>query len=83
MLDGMTETQKNKLSEEIKLRRFIKKKTQKDCANALKISIPTYKDLEDNPNKLDLGKAFVLSKLLDWNIFEFFLENILHIAIKK
>jgi transcriptional regulator with XRE-family HTH domain len=81
--DRMTETQKNVLSEEIKLQRFLKKKTQEECANALNMSIPTYKNYEDNPNKLDVEQALVLAKFLDWNIFEFFLKEILQNAIKE
>ena len=72
-----------KLSEEIKMQRFKKNKSQNDCANLLEISIPTYRDLEYNPNKLSFEQAFRLSEFLDWNIFEFFLNTILQNAIKN
>ncbi len=81
MLEGMTELQKNRLSEEIKYHRYLKKKTEEECANAIKVSIPTYKRLEDNPNEIDLNDAFILSEVLDWNMIEFFLKTILHNAI--
>lgn len=77
----MNEEQIKKLSEELRLKRFVKKKSQEDCAKLLNISIPTYRDLEYNPNKLDLAQAYLLSEYLDWNIFEFFLDNILQSAI--
>lgn len=70
------------LSEELKVQRFRKNKTQEECANLLGISIPTYRELEYNPNKLELDQALKLSEFLDWNIFEFFLNNILQNAIK-
>ena len=44
----MREEEKIMLSEQIKLVRFKRKKTQEDCAKALNISIPTYKNIEDN-----------------------------------
>lgn len=71
------------LSEAIKLERFKKKKSQEDCANVLGISIPTYRDYEYNPNKLNLDQALILSDFLDWNLIEFFLTSILQNAIKE
>lgn len=71
------------LSEELKLRRFKEKKSQEDCASVLGISIPTYRDLEYNPNKMDLSQAYILGEYLHWNIFEFFLNNILQNAISN
>ena len=41
----MREEEKIMLSEQIKLVRFKRKKTQEDCAKALNISIPTYKNI--------------------------------------
>ena len=78
----MTEKEIQQLSEEIKLQRFKQKKSQDDCAKILNISIPTYRDLEYNPNKMDLEQALKLSIFLEWNLFEFFLDNILQNAIK-
>ncbi len=78
----MTDNQIKKLSEEIKLQRFLKKKTQEECSVALGISIPTYKNYEDNPNKLNVEQAFILSSFLEWNMFDFFLKSILQNAIK-
>lgn len=79
----MTQTEILALSEEIKLQRFKKKKSQDDCARYLDISIPTYRDIEYNPNKLSLEQALKLSDLLEWNLFEFFLQYILQNAIKE
>lgn len=73
----------SKLSEELKVQRFRKGKSQEECANILGISIPTYRELEYNPNKINLEQAFLLSDFLDWNLFEFFLTNILQNAIKE
>lgn len=77
----MNNEQKIKLSEELKLKRFIRKKSQEDCANILGISVPTYRDLEYNPDKLDLSQAYILGEFLNWNMFEFFLNDILQNAI--
>lgn len=79
----MTKEEILRLSEEIKLRRFKEKKSQDDCAKMLDMSIPTYRDIEYNPNKMNLEQAFKLSEFLNWNLFEFFLQNILQNAIKK
>ena len=72
-----------KLSEEIRLQRFKKKKSQEDCALMLEISIPTYRELEYNPQKMNLEQSVKLSNFLDWNIFDFFLDIILQNAINK
>lgn len=79
----MTRTEILKLSEEIRFQRFKKKKSQDDCAKCLNISIPTYRDIEYNPNKLSLEQALKLSDLLEWNLFEFFLQSILQNAIRE
>ncbi len=71
------------LSEKIRLQRFKNKKSQEECSKILNISIPTYRELEYNPNKLSLEQALILSEFLDCNLFEFFLKNILQIAIKS
>lgn len=60
------------LSENIKLQRFKKKISQENCADKLNISIPTYRDLEYNPNKLSIDQAIILSQFLDLNILEIF-----------
>ena len=78
----MTEEEIKKLSEEIQIQRFKKKISQENCANLLGVSIPTYRELEYNPNKLDLEQAIKLSDFLEWNIFDFFLSNVLQNAIK-
>lgn len=70
----------SKLSEELKVQRFRKNKSQEECANLLGISIPTYRELEYNPNKLNLEQALKLGDFLDWNIFDFFLNIILQNA---
>lgn len=79
----MTKNEILQLSEEIKLQRFKRKKSQEDCAKYLNISIPTYRELEYNPNKLNLEQSIGLSELLEWNIFDFFLKNVLQNAIKQ
>ena len=79
----MTEKEIKRLSDEIQLQRFKSKKSQEDCANLLNISIPTYRELEYNPNKLSLEQSLKLSDFLEWNIFEFFLNDILQNAIRQ
>lgn len=79
----MSEKDIIKLSEAIKVQRFKMKKSQDDCSQALKISIPTYRELENKPNKLNIDQAMLLGEYLEWNILEFFLNDILHIAIKE
>lgn len=71
------------LSEELKLQRFKQKKSQEDCAKLLEVSVPTYREYEYHPNKLSLEQAFMLSEYLNWNLFEFFLSNILQNAINQ
>lgn len=71
-----------KLSEIIKLQRFKEKKSQEDCAKRLEISIPTYRELEYNPNKLNLDQAIILGNFLNFNLIEFFLDTLLQNAIK-
>lgn len=74
------------LSDEIKLQRFKKNKTQDDCAKALNKSIPTYKNFEDNPNKLELEQILILFNFLEYTdeeIKNIFLQYILHNVILK
>ena len=71
----------NSLSEELKLQRFKQKKSQEDCAKLLEVSVPTYREYEYHPNKLSLEQAFLLSEYLNWNLFEFFLSNVLQNTI--
>lgn len=71
-----------KLSEIIRLQRFKEKKSQEDCAKRLEISIPTYRELEYNPNKLNLDQAIILGNFLNFNLIEFFLDTLLQNAIK-
>lgn len=79
----MNSTSIKKLSEHIKLQRFISKKTQDDCAKVLDISIPTYKNYEDNPNKLNLDQAIILFDYIGDNIEDIFLKYVLQNAIKE
>lgn len=69
------------LSNEIKVQRFKVKKTQEDCAKELGISIPTYKNLEDNPNKMNLDQALKLFNYLGLDEEDIFLKYILQNAI--
>jgi len=79
----MSEKDKIKFSEAIKLERFKKKKSQEECSQILKVSIPTYRELENNPNKMDLEQAIILGNFLEWNILQFFLIDILQNAIEE
>lgn len=78
----MTNQEKEMVTKEIKVQRLRKNKTQEDCAVALNISVPTYRELEYNPNKFDVEQILILSDYLEWNFFEFFLQSILQNAIK-
>lgn len=69
------------LSEIIKLQRFKEKKSQEDCAKELDISIPTYRELEYNPNKLNLDQAIILGNFLNFNLIEIFLNTLLQNAM--
>lgn len=77
----MTQVEKEKLSNEIKLQRFKTKKTQEDCAKALCMSVPTYKNIEDNPDKMSIDYIIRLSDFLDFNLLKFFLNDVLQTAI--
>ena len=79
----MTEKDVIRLSDAIKLQRFKEKKSQEDCSKILEISIPTYREYENNPNKLNLEQAIILGNYLNWNMLEFFLQDILHNAISE
>ena len=79
----MKEEEIYSLSEELKLQRFKQKKSQEDCAKLLEVSVPTYREYEYHPNKLSLEQAFMLSEYLNWNLFEFFLNNVLQNAIEQ
>ena len=70
------------LSDEIRFQRFKTKKTQDDCAKALGISIPTYKNLEDNPNKMDLDQAITLFNYIEFDLSDIFLKYVLQNAIQ-
>lgn len=39
--------------------------TQKEMAKALNISLPTYIRLENNPENIKIGQAFIIAKRLD------------------
>ena len=77
----MNITSIKELSQEIKVQRFKTKKTQEDCARVLGISIPTYKNLEDNPNRMDLDQAIKLFNYIDFDLSDIFLKYILQSAI--
>lgn len=79
----MTEKEKKELTEAIELQRFKKKKTQQDCADLLGMSVVTYREYEKNPERFSLSQGLKLSNYLEWNMFEFFLNNILQNAIKN
>lgn len=76
----MTQDQIIKLSEEIKLQRFKTKKTQEDCAKYLDISTPTFREYENNPNKMDLDQLIKLGDFLKFDMAKFFLNSILQNA---
>ena len=78
----MNITSIKELSDEIKLQRFKTKKTQDDCAKMLGISIPTYKNLEDNPNRMDLDQAIKLFTYIEFDLSDIFLRYVLQNAIK-
>ncbi len=71
----MNESTIKKLSENIKIQRFKKKISQENCAKKLDISIPTYRDLEYNPNKLSIDQAIILGQFLELNVFDIFFED--------
>ena len=77
----MNITSIKQLSDEIKLQRFRTKKTQEDCAKTLGISIPTYKNLEDNPNRMDLDQAIKLFTYIEFDLSDIFLRYVLQNAI--
>ena len=79
----MTDDSKNIFSKQIEVQRLINEKTQKDCADILGVSVPTYRLYEKNPNLLNIDQALKLGEFLKWDIFEFFFSNILQYAIKK
>lgn len=68
----MNNQDKTTITKEIKVQRLRQNKTQEDCATILSISIPTYRELEYNPNKFDIEQMLILSNFLEWDFFEFF-----------
>ena len=79
----MTNEEKKLLTKEIQVQRLRADKTQEECANVLNISVPTYRELEYNPNKIDLEQLLKLGEYLNCNFFQIFLNNILQNAIKE
>jgi len=77
----MTDKDKELITKEIKVQRLKQSKTQEECANILNVSVPTYRELEYNPNKFDIEQILILSEFLNWNFFEFFLQHVLQNAI--
>ncbi len=79
----MTEEEKRILSDEIINQRFRKRINQEEIARLLNISVPTYRNLEKDPSKLDIEQILIISDKLEWNLIEFFLNHILQNAIKE
>lgn len=77
----MTDSERNKLSDEIVNQRFRKRINQEDMAKFLNISVPTYRSLEKDPSKLSVDQILIISKKLEWNLLEFFLSDVLQNAI--
>lgn len=71
----MDEKLKTIISDEIKVQRFKKKLTQMDMANVLNITRDTYRKLENDPSKINFGQALIISYTLNWNLYDFVLEN--------
>ena len=42
--------------------------TQKEMAKALNVSLPTYVRLENNPELIKIGQAYIIAKRLDVSI---------------
>ena len=42
--------------------------TQKEMAKALNVSLPTYVRLENNPESIRIGQAYIIAKRLDVSI---------------
>jgi len=42
--------------------------TQKEMAKALNVSLPTYVRLENNPESIKIGQAYIIAKRLDVSI---------------
>ena len=78
----MKDNEINLLSDEIRAERVKRKLSQEDMAKTLKISVPTYRDLEYHPNKISLEQGLIINYLLNWNIFDFIMSDILQNAIK-
>ena len=78
----MTEEEKKKLSDEIVNQRFRKRINQDEIARDLNISVPTYRTLEKDPSRLSIEQVMAISKILEWNLVEFFFYNVLQNAIK-
>lgn len=79
----MTDDSKNIFSKQIEVQRLINEKTQKDCADILGVSVPTYRLYEKNPNLLNIDQALKLGEFLKWDIFEFFFQQYIAICNKK
>lgn len=72
-----------KLSEYIKRSRFDRKKSQEDTAKFIGVSTTTYRSYENNPRQINLDIGLKINEFLECNIFEFFLNNVLHIATQE
>ena len=79
----MTNEEKKLLTKEIQVQRLRADKTKEECANVLNISVPTYRELEYNPNKIDLEQLLKLGEYLNCNFFQIFLSSILQSALKE
>lgn len=67
----MTEEIKQIIIDEIKLQRFKNKINQEDMAKKLGMSTKTYMTLENNPERINLAQGFIISDVLNWNLYDF------------
>lgn len=72
-----------KLSEYIKRARFDNKRSQKNVAEFIGLSITTYRNYENNPKQISLDIGLKINQYLNCNIFEFFLNTMLQNATKE
>ena len=77
----MNEEQKKIVSDEIRVQRFKSKLTQIDMATALNITRETYRKLENDPSKISFEQGLIISYRLNWNLFNFIMDTVLHNAI--
>ena len=71
------------LARKIRIKRFENNISQDKIALELKVSVNTYRAWEKNPKQLNLENLISISKILDFNLIEFFLPLVLQNAIKE